>query len=202
MANSKFVVTTVTQNNTTWTPVVGVLLHGLVMRCTIHNPDSSDDLLVATDTAGSAASVSGTEVEPYNITLGSNDTLKIDVDQAASPQTVTITAGTNLSAATIAGEINAQTTGLTATVVHNRIVITSNTVGATSEIDIQAVANDAYTALGFSVSTTNGLDSTAYTIQQSGAELVIEMTRSGFSYNEIICYLKGAGDPAVILQMG
>jgi hypothetical protein len=103
------------------------------------------------------AEVVGTEQEMFTITTGSNDTLKIDID-GTGVETITISAGT-YTANELAAEINDEFSSLpevTQTDGFGRIKWVSPTTGASSEIDIQAVANDCYTTLGLTVATTNG----------------------------------------------
>jgi len=103
------------------------------------------------------AEVVGTEQETFTITTGTNDALKIDID-GTGVETITIPAGTYTSNE-LAEAINDEFTSLptcTKTDGFGRIKWVSPTTGPTSEIDIQAVANDCYTALGLTVATTNG----------------------------------------------
>ncbi len=103
------------------------------------------------------AGIMGTEVEPFAIVLNVNDQMLISVDGGAS-QPVTFTAGATRSAANIVSDINSQTTGLTASDVAGQVYIQSNTTGSLSSLQIEAVNEDAYAALGFSVGTTSGSD--------------------------------------------
>lgn len=105
------------------------------------------------------AEVTGTEQGWFTITTGSNDTVKLDVDNDGAV-TVTLTAGEH-SAVEIASQINtalaaAGSDEVAKTDGNGRLVLKSLTTGASSEIDIQAVANDAYTTLGLTVATTTG----------------------------------------------
>lgn len=94
-------------------------------------------------------SVTGDEVGPFLITLDTNDTLQITVGSGLV-QTVTLTAGAQVDAADIVDEINAQTTGLTASVSDNdTVVITAN--DDADSITISTVTHDAATTLGISL---------------------------------------------------
>ena len=99
-------------------------------------------------TPAAAGSVTGTEVGPYDIATGVNDAFKITVG-SGSAQTVTLTEGTGVSATTIVSEINAGTTGLTASVVDEKIHLVANTI--TDSLTIGAVANDCYSTLGLAI---------------------------------------------------
>lgn len=116
-----------------------------------------DDQAVEIDGA-SHAQVTGLRQGPFTITAGSNDKLKIDVDNAGSGTgvTVTLTAGEH-EAVRICSMINqalgdeiAFDNGM------GQIMLKSLTTGTGSEIDIQAIANDAYDTLGFTEAVTAG----------------------------------------------
>ena len=89
----------------------------------------------------------GTEVGPYLIATGTNDSFKVKVGAAAA-ETVTLTAGSARTAAQIVDEINAGTTGLTASVTDD-LTIQVAAIADTDAIEVVTVANDAYSALGF-----------------------------------------------------
>lgn len=111
-----------------------------------------------TFTASSPGTVTGTEVGPYTIGSGSSDTLLLAADSGPG-QTVTLTAGTR-TAQQIVDEINAQTTGLTASIVSGKIRIVSNTLGDSSAVDVSSVANNAYTVLGLTPGSYDGASGT------------------------------------------
>jgi len=114
-----------------------------------------DDLAVAVAGANHAT-VIGTQQGPFEITTGVNDKFKIDVDDAGV-QTVTIAQGT-YEAVRLCAKINAAVGAVVASDdAFGRIKLKSTTTGVGSEIDIQAVANDCYTTLGFTVASTDGL---------------------------------------------
>lgn len=102
----------------------------------------------------------GTRYGPFDIFdsgASQNNKLNIDIDNAGVVA-VTLTAGTH-ETVEIARQINA---ALGADVAFDdgegRLLIQSTTTGATSEVDIQAIANDAYTTLGLTVATNAGSD--------------------------------------------
>jgi len=104
-----------------------------------------------------SAEVIGTRQDPFKIETGVNDAFQMDVDNAGA-QTLTIPAGI-YRAHEIAALINAHHSswaGVASDDGQGRLILKSPTVGATSEIDIQAVANDAYDTLGLSVGVTTG----------------------------------------------
>ena len=121
------------------------------------------------------------------ITTGSNDKLLLTVGGSGA-QTLTLTAGTNLTKEQIAADINTQIaangnfTGadaVTAKVVNNQIVLEADKPGAS--ITLGAVANDAYTALGFTAGTesTHKLvtgDSITFRFQGAGLTSPIDIT--------------------------
>lgn len=111
-----------------------------------------------TISAAVAGSVTGTEVGPYTIGDGSSDAMLLAID-GGGDQPVDLTAGTR-TAQEICDDINAQTTGVTASVVGNKVKLTSNTAAATSSVRVKSVANDAYTVLGFTVAIYSGEDGT------------------------------------------
>lgn len=91
--------------------------------------------------------VTGSEVGPFTFGLGTSDQLKVKVGTAAA-QTITLTGATQ-TATQVADQINAETTGLTASVVANKIKLVAN--NAADSLEIQAVATDAYSQLGLIV---------------------------------------------------
>jgi len=111
-----------------------------------------------TITAPAAGTVTGTEVGPFTFGVGASDAFKVKVG-THDAQTVTLV-GAGITAETVAGQINAGTDYLTATVANGRIKVTANVV--TDDLEIQAVTNDAYTHLGLTVAVydaTAGTDS-------------------------------------------
>jgi hypothetical protein len=86
----------------------------------------------------------GTEVENFTFVTDVSDKFKITVG-AHGPYTVTLS-GTDVSAATVAGQINAGSDYLTADVVNGKLRVYANTV--TDNLVIGSVSNDAYTVLG------------------------------------------------------
>lgn len=155
----------------------------------VPTPGIPDDLSLSV-TEDTYAQVKSTNHETYQIVSGSNDALKIDVDNAGAV-TVTLTAGTH-TAAEIARQINA-TSGLAGVASEDdgRVVLKSSTTGASSEIDIQTVANDAYTTIGFTVAVTTGAD-TSGTVPEGSSILL------GNPMNLILAILdaNGAGPTA------
>ena len=109
-----------------------------------------------TFTAPTAGSFLGTEVQPYNVIAATNDDLSITVD-GGSPQTLTLTAGAAQTAQQIVDDINANTTGLTASVSSGKVLLTSNTTGASSSIQINTPgSHSANATIGFVAGTYSG----------------------------------------------
>lgn len=103
------------------------------------------------------AVVTGTERGWFTITTGTNDKLKIDIDNTGV-ETITIPSGT-YSAVELAATINDEFSSLPTCVQTDgdgHIQFWSPTTGSSSEIDIQANADDCYTTLGLTVATTTG----------------------------------------------
>lgn len=145
--------------------------------------------------AASAASVTGTEVGPFNITTDSNDKITVAID-GGGDQVVTLAQGTNVTAQTIVDAINAQTNGLTASVVTNHVKIESNTTGASSSVQIKAVANDAYTTLGFTAATVTGSAGTDLlrVVVSGGSNQDFTLTAGNRTAAQIVADLSGLTD--------
>lgn len=112
------------------------------------------------------ASVTGSAAETFAITSGVNDKLKFSIDGRTSV-TVTLTAGGTQAASDIVTDINdafdaifgAGVLNPASETADNKVKLTSAWYeggGPGSSIAIETVANDAYTALGFTVGTTRG----------------------------------------------
>lgn len=107
---------------------------------------------IATSTTGTfvvaapiPGSATGVEVGPFTFGEGTADAFIVKVGTGAD-QSFTLT-GAAQTAAQVVDQINAATSDLTASVVNNKICITA--IVATNNIEIKAVANDAYSVLGF-----------------------------------------------------
>lgn len=96
----------------------------------------------------SGGKVHGSESGPFTIGAGVNDRLVFSVAEG-DDQVVTLAAGALQSAATIAEQINAQTSGMDVTSVNDRLVIQSNNVS--DSITIHDCPNDAYSTLGLGI---------------------------------------------------
>jgi hypothetical protein len=94
--------------------------------------------------------VTGSEIGPFAITTGANDAFKVRVGVPAAwgaEQTVTLQQGAARTAQEVCDNINSGSNGLNATVVAGKIYLEAVAVG--NDLEIMAVANDAYSALGF-----------------------------------------------------
>jgi len=92
--------------------------------------------------------VTGTELGPYLIVVDSNDKLKLRVGVVGAwgaEQTITLASGTR-TAQQICDDINAQTTGVNATVIGNKVYI--EVIDPAHDVEFMAVTNDACSALG------------------------------------------------------
>lgn len=121
-------------------------------------------------TAATSAQVLGTRQDVFEIKEGVNDKLKIDIDNAGAGTGTEITLAAGVwHAGQIANMINAAlgNAPIASTDGFGRIKLQSLTTGTASEIDIQAIANDAYKTLGFTVGVINGTDDgTAGTVNE------------------------------------
>lgn len=94
--------------------------------------------------------VTGTELGPFTIVLDSNDKFKVRLGVPGAwgaEQTVTLSPGVGRTAQQVCDDINAGTNGLNATVAGGKIYLEA--VSVTDDVEILAVTNDAYSALGF-----------------------------------------------------
>lgn len=131
---------------------------------------SASGVTLTPSTAATSASVLGTVAETFNVQTGVNDSLKIAIDGGA-PLTFTLTAGAARTALQVASDINTGLGATIATVSSGKILLTSTTTGASSEINIETVANDAYTLLGFTVSDNTGTAKVLRTAAQIAANI-------------------------------
>lgn len=104
-------------------------------------------------TAAVIATVTGTVEETYNIVTDSNDKLKIKIG-SGSGQTFQLDNDASTTAAEVAAKIMLTATDFTASDASGYVKLTADDIG--EDIEIEAIANDAYTALGFTVGVTNG----------------------------------------------
>ncbi len=113
---------------------------------------SSKDVSV---TVATPAAVASDELDPWEITTGSNDQMLIDFDNAGATA-ITLSGGL-MYAHEISAEINtAVGSNVSFADGYGRLVLQSATEGAASEIDIQAVANSPYALMGLTVAVTTG----------------------------------------------
>jgi hypothetical protein len=86
------------------------------------------------------------ELGPFHIVENVNDKLLLQVSSDVAPQSVTLTAGTSVTADAIASEINAATDKINASVVDGKLRLEASNVA--DSLIILSVDNDAYSALG------------------------------------------------------
>jgi flagellin len=160
---------------------------------------------------GSSASSAGTVAGPVTITdlAGTNNTLTVGVAgvNGGAGQKIVLTTGATQTAATIAGQINAQLVGATASVdgVTNKLTITSTATGTTSGVTITVGAGgsgDASQVLGFgaSTNTANGVDATAASDQ--GSSITPPVTFLAANSNTLLVTIDGGSQQTITLAQG
>jgi len=90
--------------------------------------------------------ITATEVAPYTFGAGTSNAFKVKVGTAGTSQQFTLS-GSMQTAQQVCDQINAATNDLTAEIVDGRPRVRAN--NAADLIEIQTVANDAYSVLGF-----------------------------------------------------
>lgn len=135
-------------------------------------PVMPDDLVLDVAEA-TAAQVVGDRFDVFEIKTGVNDKLKVDIDNAGAV-TVTFPQGV-FHAIEIAAFINAAAglAGVASETREGQVVLTSPTTGVLSEVDIQAVALDSYSTLGFTAGVTNGVDAGSGGEVNEGTEIIL-----------------------------
>ena len=111
------------------------------------------------------ATITGTQAETFAIVQGVSDLFKVSVNGGAA-QTFTLTAGATKSAADVAGDFSAAT-GFAASAATGHLVLTATTAG--QSLEIVTVATNAYTLLGFSVSSSPVYGNDQFKISVNGA---------------------------------
>lgn len=136
--------------------MAGVALNNSYRRVlSLVDEELSKRKFIINTVAGVAATVTGTGTETFAVTANSNDTLQISVDGGPS-QAVTLTAGTAQTVIQVVADINSALNEVTASVTGTSVKLTTAQKSVESRIEIEAVANDAYSLLGFSVGITRG----------------------------------------------
>lgn len=122
--------------------------------------------IYAKTVTGAAATVTGSQVENFNIGATSNKvSLTVTTDTTSATTVVTLTQGAARTAAQVSGEIDTAVAGLTVDTSTGAVRITHDTTGVGATFTINAITNDAYTVLGLTAATTAG----------TGAKLFIEL---------------------------
>lgn len=140
----------------------------------------SQNVAPFTIAAATPAEATGTEAENFNISGGSNDALDITVvtngaPEAGSPFTVTLTAGAARTAAQVAADINAATTGINASDDGTgKVIIEHTDARSTSTFTLNTVANSAYVTLGL-----DGIVDAAQAGVDGTDNLQIDITNTG-----------------------
>jgi flagellin len=136
---------------------------------------TANTILGLTSGAPAGLAVGSAAISGFTITAASNDTLTLNVD-GAGPQSVTLTAGVGLSAATVAADIQAKFAALatpvlvTATAVNGTIRIASNKTGLGSSVVTAAATADA--TLGFTAAASVSGTTADLGFGQAGATFV------------------------------
>jgi len=108
----------------------------------------------ATYAAATAGTLTGGAAGPaFNVTAATNDTFTVTIDGGVA-QSITLSAGSNRTAAAVAAEINAQLNGAEVSYVGGAFRITSNSTGAASTVLIGA--GNANGLLGFTGGASDG----------------------------------------------
>lgn len=160
---------------------------------------NSENFDIAAATAGSTT---GTEVERFDIGA-TNNALKIKVDGGSSMDVI-LTTDALKTAQEVADEINAGTTGLTASATAaKKVKIESNTTGSTSLIELETVASDAYTDLGLTVDIYTGTDTPSLSIKvDAGASQPIALTAGIRTANQIVADINAVVTGAAASKVG
>lgn len=153
-----------------------------ITTTSIEGLSSSIQIVAVTDSAHTALGLAAATTQG---TAG-NSKLLLAIDGGID-QLVNLTAGASRAPIDIVNEINAATDGLTAEVDSNKIRITSNGIGAAGSIQVKAQVNNAYTALGFSIATTNGADGNDVLLVSvnQGADQTVQLTAGSRTAQQI-----------------
>jgi hypothetical protein len=150
--------------------------------------------------AATPGSVTGTEVENFTFGVDASDKMLIAVGVGAD-QTITLT-GSNLTGLEVAGQINAATSGLTASVVDGKIKLAAN--NAADSLTVKTISNDAYSVLGLLESVyaaIPGQDSLVVSID-GGADQTFKLTPGIRTSGQVIADLAGLTGATVAATLG
>tara|TARA_B100000745_G_scaffold300447_1_gene254464 strand:- start:8715 stop:10583 length:1869 start_codon:yes stop_codon:yes gene_type:complete len=117
----------------------------------------ADTGVLASDDSGDVVLTSVNVGDSAQIVIGSGDANAVLGFSAGT------TTGGSVSAATVASDLTAGLTDITATAVGDHVVITTDDTGSTETLTINTVANDAYTLLGFEAGQTDAGEDEYYT---------------------------------------
>jgi len=144
---------------------------------------NADDALFAF-TNTTVADIIATNNEPYTIVTGADDKILVAID-GNDAQEITLAAGTQ-TAAQLATTINltliggvAQDDGSGA------LQIVSNTSGSASEVEYQAIANNAYTVLGITVGSQSGTSTGAAGVDGTATLMTVSANSEGTWGNDL-----------------
>ena len=150
--------------------------------------------------APTPGSVTGTEVENFTFGPGTSDKLLIAVGTGAD-QTVTLS-GSNLTGIEVAGQINASTTGLTASVLNGKIKLAAN--NAADSIAIKATGADCYSVLGLLEGVYAAIpgQNTLVVSIDAGADQTFTLTPGIRTAGQVIADLAGLAGASVVAALG
>lgn len=114
--------------------------------------DENGPFKLITGDAATAAAVTGSEDAPFTL---NGLTLRVKVD-GGDEQEVTFASANPVYIDSVVDEVNDQTTGLTASATGSALVLTSDTTGTVSLLEV--VGGTGLTELGFTAGIVNGLD--------------------------------------------
>lgn len=153
---------------------------GKAYKATVTNSTASPYVI----TAATTATMTGTEVGPFTIVAGDSDQFQLSVvTDGGAPVTygpVTLTDGVR-TAQEVCDDLNAGGSGLTFSVSAGKIKIDHNTASADSTFTISAVADDAYTVLGFTAT-----DSASGSDGEDTLDIAIDNGSGATTYNVVL----------------
>ena len=146
------------------------------------------------------ADIIATNNEPYTITTGAEDMIAVSID-GGDIQEITLASGTQ-TAAQIAVTINATLVGAVAQDDGSgALQIISNSAGSNSEVAYHAVANNAYTILGLTISSQSGVSNVPAGTQGTDVLLTVDANSAGSWGNELSIEIVNRADGSFDLNV-
>jgi hypothetical protein len=150
--------------------------------------------------APTAGSVTGTEVENFTFGFDTADKMIIAVGGGAD-QPITLS-GSNLTGIAVAGQINAASTGLTASVVDGKIKLAAN--NASDSLTVKTVSEDCYSVLGIIIgvyAAIPGQNSLVVSID-GGADQTFTLTPGIRTSAQVVADLAGLTNAIAVAALG